>query len=142
MMEEINNQPRKRAHLLVFKVGGGWWWRRTTTNIKNERVCSFSRLVVREETNNQPRKRACLLVFKVGGGWWWRRTTTNIENCKGNPLRFRRPPVFRFRFRSRPPSVLRFHSRHLVSLPQRLWSNDILRHPLPTRFCSRSHDVA
>jgi len=41
--------------------------------------------------------------------------------CKGNPFRFRLPPVFRFRFRS----------RHLGSLPQRLRSNDILRHPLP-----------
>ena len=58
--------------------------------------------------------------------------TTYIRalTCKGNPLRFRRSPVFRFR------------SRHLVSLPQRLRSNDILRHPLPTRFRSRSHDVA
>jgi len=61
-------------------------------------------------------------------------------SCKGNPLRFRLPLVFRFRFRLR--SVLRFRSRHLVSLPQPLRSNDILCHPLPTRFRSRSHDVA
>jgi len=60
--------------------------------------------------------------------------------CKGNPLRFRRSPVFRFRFRL--PPAFRFRSRHLVSLPQRLRSNDILRHPLLTRFRSRSHDVA
>ena len=33
-------------------------------------------------------------------------------------------------------------SRHLGSLPQRLRSNDILRHPLPTCFRPRSHDVA
>jgi len=61
-------------------------------------------------------------------------------NCKGNPFRFRCPPVFRFRFRL--PPAFRSRSRHLVSLPQCLWSNDILRHPLPTRFRSRSHDVA
>ena len=60
--------------------------------------------------------------------------------CKGNPLCFRRPPVFRFRFRL--PPAFRSRSRHLVSLPQRLRSNDILRHLLPTRFRSRSHDVA
>ena len=54
--------------------------------------------------------------------------------CKGNPLCFRLPPAFRFHFRSR--------SHHLISLPQRLRSNDILRHPLPTPFRSRSHDVA
>jgi len=62
------------------------------------------------------------------------------KNCKGNPLRFRRSPVFRFRFQLPPAFRSRF--RHLVSLPQCLWSNDILRHPLPTRFRSRSHDVA
>jgi len=60
--------------------------------------------------------------------------------CKGNPLHFRLPLVFRFRFRLW--SVLRFRSRHLVSLLQRLRSNDILCHLLPTRFRSRSHDVA
>jgi len=52
--------------------------------------------------------------------------------CKGNPLCLRLPPAFRFCSRS----------HHLVSLPQRLRSNDILRHPLPTPFRSRSHDVA
>jgi len=61
-------------------------------------------------------------------------------HCKGNPLRFRRLPVFRFRFWL--PPAFRSRSCHLVSLPQRLRSNDILRHPLPTRFCSRLHDVA
>ena len=55
-------------------------------------------------------------------------------NCKGNPLCFRLPPAFCFHFRSR--------FCHLVSLLQRLRSNDILCHPLPTRFRSRSHDVA
>ena len=55
-------------------------------------------------------------------------------NCKGNP--------FRFRFRFRLPPAFRFRSRHLVSLPQRIRTNDVLRHPLPTRFRSRSRDVA
>ena len=63
-----------------------------------------------------------------------------IGKCKGNPFRFRHPLVFRFRFRL--PPAFRFRSRHLVSLPQRLRMNDVLRHPLPTRFRSRSHDVA
>jgi len=47
-----------------------------------------------------------------------------LWSCKGNPLCFRLPPVFRFR------------SCHLISLPQRLRSHDIVRHPLPTRFPS------
>jgi len=60
--------------------------------------------------------------------------------CKGNPFRFRCPLVFRFRFRL--PPAFRFRSRHLVPLSQRLRTNDVLRHPLPTRFRSRSHGVA
>ena len=47
-----------------------------------------------------------------------------LWSCKGNPLCFRLPPVFRFR------------SCHLISLPQRLRSHDIVRHPLPTHFPS------
>ena len=61
--------------------------------------------------------------------------------CKGNPLRFQRPLVFRFRFRL--PPAFRIRSRHLVSLPQRLRTNDVLRHPLPIAWCRvMSHDVA
>ena len=54
--------------------------------------------------------------------------------CKGNPLCFWLLPAFRFHFRSR--------SHHLISLPQHLWLNDILHHPLLTPFRSQSHDVA
>ena len=83
------------------------------------------------------------IMLKLRAPWSTIIIVTSIpmfQNCKGNPLRFRLPPIFRFRFR--PRSVLRFRSRHLVSLPQRLRSNDILCHPLPTRFRSWSHDVA
>jgi len=65
-------------------------------------------------------------------GWRWE--SRQPGDCKGNPLCFRLPPAFRFRFRL--PPVFRFCSRHLVSLPQCLWSHDIVRHPLPTRFPS------
>jgi len=64
------------------------------------------------------------------------------RSCKGNPLRFRRPLVFRFRFRL--PPAFRFRSRHLVSLPQRLRMNDVLRHPsrpASAPDCMMSHDV-
>src|SRR6266545_3613122 len=64
-----SHQLRKRAYVLVFKVGGGWWWRRTTTNIKNEHTRSFSRLVVGGSGGEQP-PTAKTSVFARFRGWW------------------------------------------------------------------------
>jgi len=51
--------------------------------------------------------------LQLGGPNEALRQMNMCNNCKGNPLRFRRPLVFRFRFQL-PPA---FRSRHLVSLP-------------------------